>query len=160
MDGSRLADVSETDTAENHDDLNRIRTRAHGKFRKKRDLDKNETTRITSLGQEEVPQDWTVFGELFKAHQAPLVGKQSSQRGRTTSSRSVVAASRPLQDDEEVQGGLNGGASSSRAINIPSRGKTIKTSPNIEQGSMYVHRALAFTPRQSLTGWYSRRLSV
>lgn len=158
--GSRLADVSETDTVENFSDLNRSRTQPRGKSRRKRKVDRTGSARIMSLGEEEVPQDWTVFGELFEDNHAPIVGKKSSQRGRTRSNtvanasettnatvarnatsvirhwRSIITASRPPRNDEELQAALNGGTSSSRAIDILSRGKTVKKPPaNVGVGS-------------------------
>lgn len=99
--GSRLADVSETDTVENFSDLNRSRTQPRGKSRRKRKVDRTGSARIMSLGEEEVPQDWTVFGELFEDNHAPIVGKKSSQRGRT---RSNTVANASETTNATVQG--------------------------------------------------------
>ena len=150
--GSRLADVSETDTMEDFSDLNRSRTQPRAKSRRKRKLARNASGRVMSTGEEEIPQDWTVFGGLFEDHHAPLVGK-TSERGRkrrntVTNSlqtgdatvgrsatsvirhwRSIMSTSRPPRNDEEQQAGPSGSALSSRPIDILSRGKTTKKPP-------------------------------
>lgn len=158
--GSRLADVSETDTMEDFTDLNRSRTQPRVKSRRKRKLDRNGSGRIMSMGEEEVPQDWTVFGELFQDNHAPIIGKKSIERGRKRSQtvtntigpqdagaarsatsvirhwRTVMAASRPHRQDEEQRGAPSGGESSSRPIDILSRGKSTKKNPvNASVGS-------------------------
>ena len=152
--GSRLADVSETDTMENFSDLNRSRTQPRIKSRRRRKLDRDENAKVMSTGEEEIPPDWTVFGELFEDHHAPLIGQQATEGGRkvnaaTASSlvgeepgvarsassvirhwRSIMANARPsrIARDEE-HGVLNSEGSSSRPIDILSRAKTTKKAP-------------------------------
>jgi len=150
--GSRLADVSEPDTMENLSDLNRSRTQPPVKTRRRRKADREGSTRVMSTGEEEVPLGWTVFGELFEDHRAPL-GKQAPEReqrsaaatntgteeqgvARTASSvihhwRSIMSNSRPSRvvPDEE-RGALNGEGSSSRQGDILSRTKTSRIPPS------------------------------
>jgi hypothetical protein len=151
--GSKLADVSETDTMENFSDLNRSRTQPRLKSRRRRKLDREGSARVMSTGEEEIPPDWTVFGKLFEDHQAPLIEEQATEGGRKRSTtvtsplggeesgvarsassvihhwRSIMANARPsrIAHDEE-QGTLNA-EGSSRPVDIISRGKTTRRPP-------------------------------
>jgi hypothetical protein len=153
--GSRLAEVSETDTMENFSDLNRSRTQPRLKSRRRRKLERDGNPRVMSTGEEEIRPDWTVFGELFQDHHAPLIEEQATEGGRkgnatnTTSLggeepgvarsassvihhwRSLMANARPsrIAHDEE-HGVLNAEGSSSRPVDILSRGKTKRVPAN------------------------------
>jgi hypothetical protein len=153
--GSRLVDVSETDTMENFSDLNRSRTQPRLKSRRRRKLDRDGNAKVMSTGEEEIRPDWTVFGELFQGHHAPLIGEQATEGGRKGSTtnttslggeepgvarsassvihhwRSIMANARPsrIAHDEE-HGVPNAEGSSSRPVDILSRGKTKRVPAN------------------------------
>lgn len=93
---SRMADVSEAETAEVRNTLDRSRTQARGTTRKRK-VGRTTSARVMSRGEDELAPDWTVFGELFAGQQAPIINENASggstKRSTTTAGSSTVTGS-------------------------------------------------------------------
>ncbi|KAG8758649.1 hypothetical protein FRC14_007704 [Serendipita sp. 396] len=81
---SRLADVSENETAEVLSPITRTQTRTRSR-RKKRAVTAL-SSRVMSRGEDEFVPDWTVGMELFEGHQAPLIARNSRKNRETDNS--------------------------------------------------------------------------
>ncbi|PVF97453.1 hypothetical protein CPB86DRAFT_706963 [Serendipita vermifera] len=92
---SRLADVSDADTVDAGSTVNRSRTERRARSKRKKKIARTGSEAVMSRGEDELVPDWTVFGELFEGHHAPLVTKRSLPRGKRSASVSVIPEGGP-----------------------------------------------------------------